>query len=290
MSKKKKILISSLLIIVVVFIIACLYLNKLHKEKETINYNNTPTIFVHGWGSDYQAEESMVKYAQTHSVTNTVVRANVSPSGKVSWIGSIKKGAKNPIIEANFINNKSVPSKETNQAIALSKSSAYVKNVIIALQKKYHFRKINFVGHSMGNLQIAYYLRNNVDNQKMPQLCKQVSIAGHYNGYIGELNAPKHTSLSKNGLPNKMDTGYKGLLSLRKTFPRSAEVLNIYGDIGNNSDGAVMVNSARSYRYLISSRARSYQEKEFYGKNAQHSQLHENKRVDRLLVKFLWGK
>ncbi|MEB3363430.1 alpha/beta hydrolase [Lactobacillus sp. R2/2] len=42
----------------------------------------------------------------------------------------------------------------------------------------------------MGNLQIAYYLHNNATNSHMPHLNKQVSIAGHYNGYIGEQGAP----------------------------------------------------------------------------------------------------
>ncbi|MCT6902010.1 MAG: alpha/beta hydrolase, partial [Lactobacillus sp.] len=82
--------------------------------------------------------------------------------------------------------------------------------------------------------------------------------------------------------------GYRALLNLRKKFPQKAAVLNIYGDMGSGSDGDVTVNSARSYRYLVSKRARSYQEKEIRGPRAQHSKLHENTQVDRLLVNFLW--
>ena len=35
-------------------------------------------------------------------------------------------------------------------------------------------------------------------------------------------------------------------------------------------------------------RAKSYREVEIKGKNAQHSKLHENKEVDKLLIDFLW--
>ncbi|MEB3363429.1 alpha/beta hydrolase [Lactobacillus sp. R2/2] len=86
----------------------------------------------------------------------------------------------------------------------------------------------------------------------------------------------------------KMSAGYRELLSLRKSFLKTLHVLNIYGDMGSGSDGDVTVNSARSYRYLVSKRARSYQEKEIRGPRAQHSKLHENTNVDRLLVNFLW--
>ncbi|MEB3363438.1 alpha/beta hydrolase [Lactobacillus sp. R2/2] len=85
-----------------------------------------------------------------------------------------------------------------------------------------------------------------------------------------------------------MSADYRELLSLRKQFPQNADVLNIYGDTGSGSDGDVTVNSARSYRYLVSKRAHSYQEQEIKGPRAQHSKLHENTNVDRLLVNFLW--
>ncbi len=38
---------------------------------------NIPTLFVHGWGSSYRAEEHMVKSALKSKVTKTVVRIDV---------------------------------------------------------------------------------------------------------------------------------------------------------------------------------------------------------------------
>ena len=275
MTRKRKAILFSTLIIVILLSSIYFLKNNYQKENGASIRIDTPTLFVHGWGSSYHAEESMVAYAQKQHATNSVIRADVSSNGKVTLIGTIKKRAKNPVVEVNLQNNKSIFAGTNNQIAAMNKSSNYIKDVINALQKRYRFNRINLVGHSMGNLQIAYYLRNNATNSHMPNLNKQVSIAGHYNGYIGEQGAPNKTVLNRAGKPQKMSAGYRGLLSLRKKFPQNADVLNIYGDMGSGSDGDVTVNSARSYRYLVSKRARSYQEKEIRGSRAQHSKLHE---------------
>ena len=288
MTKKHKTIIAGTLLLVLLLLAVYIFKNNYQKENGASIRIATPTLFVHGWGSSYHAEESMVAYAQEHHATDSVIRADVSSTGKVTLIGTIKKRAKNPIVEVSLQNNKSIFAGINNQTSAMNKSSNYIKDVINALQKRYRFNRINLVGHSMGNLQIAFYLRNNATNAHMPQLNKQVSIAGHYNGYIGEVGAPKTTVLNHAGKPQKMSAGYRELLSLRKNFPQNAEVLNIFGDTGGGSDGDVTVNSARSYRYLVGKRARSYQEKEIRGSRAQHSKLHENTKVDRLLVNFLW--
>ena len=288
MTKKHKTIIAGTLLLVLLLLAVYIFKNNYQKENGASIRIATLTLFVHGWGSSYHAEESMVAYAQKSHATNSVIRADVNPAGKVTLLGTIKKRAKNPIVEVNLQNNKSIFAGINNQTSAMNKSSNYIKDVITVLQKRYRFNRINLVGHSMGNLQIAYYLRNNATNAHMPQLNKQVSIAGHYNGYVGEQGAPNKTVLNRAGKPQKMSAGYRGLLSLRKKFPQKAAVLNIYGDMGSGSDGDVTVNSARSYRYLVSKRARSYQEKEIRGSRAQHSKLHENTKVDRLLVNFLW--
>ena len=288
MTKKHKTIIAGTLLLVLLLLAVYIFKNNYQKENGASIRIDTPTLFVHGWGSSYHAEESMVAYAQKSHATNSVIRADVSSKGKVTLLGTIKKRAKNPIVEVNLQNNKSIFAGLSNQTSAMNKSSNYIKDVINALQKRYRFNRINLVGHSMGNLQIAYYLRNNATNAHMPQLNKQVSIAGHYNGYVGEQGAPNKTVLNRAGKPRQMSTGYRALLNLRKKFPQKAAVLNIYGDMGSGSDGDVTVNSARSYRYLVSKRARSYQEKEIRGPRAQHSKLHENTQVDRLLVNFLW--
>ncbi|QNQ82331.1 alpha/beta hydrolase [Lactobacillus sp. PV037] len=249
------------------------------KQKLTLtNTSSIPTFFFHGYGSSANAEHQMTNAALKADVTHTVIRANVSADGKVSFNKTMAKSTKNPIVEVNLEDNR-------------SGNVSYVKDVIVAFEQKYHYQKINLVGHSMGNLMIANYIKDNYNNKNLPQINKVVSIAGHYNGYLGEEVGRKAKIKNKQtGEPDEYAESFKNLLSLRKTYPKNSQVLNIYGDKkdGSKSDGSVSVASAQSYKYLINGRAKSYKEIEITGKNAQHSKLHENKEVDKYLINFLW--
>lgn len=295
--KKKNIIIAAL-VLIVVGVAGFFGFKKLRASQQSHQYINssTPTVFVHGWGSSYHSEEDMVQAAKDAGATNSVIRADVSPSGKVTLVGKIKKKAKNPIVEVNLQNNKAANYKRPNDPEYVREyhhGGEYIRNVVLALQKQYNVKKINFVGHTMGNLQIAYYLADNANNKSLPKVEHQVVIAGHYNGLRMEDPRSKQAKVSgKTGKPSIMLPEYRGILSLRNTYPTTAKVLNIYGDVGNgtHSDTQVPVNSAKSYRYLVASRAKSYREKEIHGKNAQHSRLHDNAQVNRLLINFLWSK
>ncbi|AHA97017.1 alpha/beta hydrolase [Lactobacillus johnsonii] len=278
--KKKKIYLASFFVALFLFVLAGCgqKAQNVPAKRVTVSLTNTktiPTFFFHGWGSSANAETQMANAAKKAGVSNTIIQADVSKNGTVKLKGTIPK---NPIIKVNL---------EDNQ----SGKTSYVKDVITAISNKYHYAKINLVGHSMGNLQIANYINENYDNKKLPKINKVVSIAGHYDGYLGEEAGQKaKIQNKKTGEPDIYSDGFKQLLPLRKHYPRQIEVLNIYGnkEDGSNSDGSVSVASAQSYKYLINGRAKSYREVEIKGKNAQHSKLHENKEVDKLLIDFLW--
>lgn len=152
------------------------------------------------------------------------------------------------------------------------------------------------VGHSLGNVSIIYYMLKNGNNKKMPQLQKQVDIAGHFagldfKGLPSAIKMPIGMKLNAQGKPNKMNATYKQMTGVRKTYPKDqVRVLNIIGDIGNHNDSRVENISSESLKYLVADRARSYRLVKFTGKNAQHSKLHENTQVDKVLIKFLWDK
>lgn len=261
--------------------------NQNNNTSEKITINSTPTLFFHGGGSSYHAEEHMVDAAKKAGVTQSVIRADVSKTGKVTLVGTWPKDAKNPICEVNY---------ENNRQLNFNKHGEYSTNVVKALQKKYGIKKINMVGHSLGNISIIYYMLKNGNNKKMPQIQKQVDIAGHFAGltFSGLPNAlmqPKGMKLSSNGKPNKMNPTYKQMTGVRGIYAeKHVKVLNIIGDIGNGSDGRVDNISSLSLQYLVAGGKSSYKVLKLNGKNAQHSKLHENAQVDRALIKFLWNK
>lgn len=235
----------------------------------------TPTFFFHGYGSSAHAEQHMTDAAKKAGVTKTVIRATVGFDGHVNVRGKIPAGTKHPIIQVQYNNNRNPSYKQDGQ---------WAANVITALQNRYRFKQMNLVGHSMGNMDIAYYLAANANNPRRPRLNRVVDMAGHWNGFDPSIK------VNANGKPEKEDRGFKPLLVLKKTYPRSARVLNLYGDIGGNTDGTVPNNSSKTLRYLINGRAKSYQERKVTGKLARHSKLHSNPQVDRILIKFLWNR
>jgi uncharacterized alpha/beta hydrolase family protein len=143
----------------------------------------------------------------------------------------------------------------------------------------------------MGNMSIMFYLLNYGGDKNLPQIQKQVDIAGHFNGILGMDDKLGESKLDKNGKPNVFRQSYKKLLAIRDSYPKNQiDVLNIYGDIGDKSDGRVSNNSSKSLKYLLNSREKSYQELKISGKYGQHSKLHESKGVDKALIGFLWAK
>lgn len=252
-----------------------------------IQITSTPTLFFHGGGSSYHAEEHMVDAAKKTGVTNAVIRAEVSKTGKVTLVGTWPKNAKNPICEVNY---------ENNRQLNFNKHGEYATNVVKALQKKYGIKKINMVGHSLGNISIIYYMLQNGNKNNMPQIQKQVDIAGHFagldfDGIPNSIKQPKGMKLNSEGKPNKMNLTYEQMTKVRSIYAKKhVKVLNVIGDLGNGSDGRVDNKSSLSLQYLVNGGNSSYRVLKINGKNAQHSKLHDNSQVDKALIRFLWNK
>ncbi|RSJ79058.1 alpha/beta hydrolase [Streptococcus cristatus] len=283
MRKRSIIALSSFLFIALVSLF--LIYNRQTKDLNSRDYiqSSTPTLFFHGYGSSANAEKHMVEAARQAGVTQTIITATVDSHAQVTLKGDIPKNAVNPIVMVEFKDNRNANYAQDGE---------YAAAVVRELQARYGFKKMNFVAHSMGNMSILFYLLEHAQNEELPQLQKQVNIANHVNGLEG-MDLPANLTILDNhtGQPSAMSDSYQKLLGLREIYPQDqVDVLNIYGDFKNESDGSVLNVSSRSLKYLVIDNAKSYQEKRVTGPLAQHSQLHENPEVDRLLINFLWAK
>ena len=283
MSKRSIIALSTFLFIALVSLF--LIYNRETKGLNSRDYiqSSIPTLFFHGYGSSANAEKHMAEAARKAGVTQTIITATVDSHAQVTLKGEITKDAINPIVMVEFKDNRNANYAQDGE---------YAAAVVRELQARYGFRKMNFVAHSMGNMSILFYLLEHARNEELPQLQKQVNIANHVNGLEG-MDLPANLTILDNhtGQPSAMSDSYQKLLGLREIYPQDqVDVLNIYGDFKNQSDGSVLNVSSRSLKYLVIDNAKSYQEKRVTGPLAQHSQLHENPEVDRLLIDFLWGK
>ncbi|MBP2619919.1 alpha/beta hydrolase [Streptococcus panodentis] len=284
MKKKLGFKLLVLLILAIVGLTA-FYTHRESAELDTKNYvqSTTPTLFFHGYGSSANAAKHMTEAARKAGVTQTIIVANVSRTGQVSLQGEIPKGAVNPIVRVNYEDNRNPDYAQDGQ---------YAAAVVRKLQETYGFKQMNFVGHSMGNMSIFFYMLENSQDEQLPQLQKQVNIANHVNGLEG-MDLPENLTIAdeETGQPSAMSQTYQTLLGLREIYPQDqVDVLNIYGDFKKESDGSVLNVSSRSLKYLLADNAKSYQEKKMTGQLAQHSKLRENPEVEELLIDFLWGK
>lgn len=231
-------------------------------------HSSTPTIFIHGYGSSSRAESSMVNAAKRAGVTKTVLNADVSTDGHVTIAGPSMKGKQNPIVKVNLENNRN-----TNMA----EGAQYIRNVVVALQKRDNVKSYNIVAHSMGNTDAFSFLNNYGSQAGMPKLRKQVVLAG-----AGLSSVQSGDGFRQIG---------QHMTNLKNNYPH-AKVLNIAGDLddGSDSDGRIPNDASKNIKQMLGDRPASYRFVMLHGKKAQHSQLHENPRVFKLINNFLWEK
>lgn len=280
---KKKFIIIFLLMIIFSFLVFFTLSNQSSKlNSSKFIQSTTPTLFFHGYGSSANAERHMTESARKAGVTKTIIQANIDRTGQVTLIGSIPKGAINPIVMVQY---------EDNRNPDYLQDAAYAKAVVEKLKQAYGFQEMKMVGHSMGNMSILYYLLEYGSEENLPKLIKQVNLANHVAG-LENWNLPSNLTLDPTtGQPSAMNEQYQKLTGLREVYPdKQIDVLNIYGDIGGNTDGSVLNVSSKALKYLLINHVKSYKEVKISGHGGQHSRLHENSEVDQLLIDFLWRK
>ncbi|MDU6092187.1 MAG: alpha/beta hydrolase, partial [Staphylococcus lugdunensis] len=254
------------------------------QNSSSYNHSHTATLFLHGYGGSANSEKYMVQQAVNHGVTNQVITAIVDKNGDITFKGKLAKNAINPIVKIELKDNKNGNVKQ---------NASHIKNVLTKLKNDFHIKQYNFVAHSMGNLSFAYFMKLYGQDTQLPQLNKEVNIAGTFNGVLNFNEKVNEISVDKNGKPSKMTENYQQLLGLKNNYKdKQIDVLNIYGDIqdGTHSDGRVSNSSSKSLKYLLADSPKSYKESQYTGATAQHSQLHENNKVANEIIQFLWKK
>lgn len=235
------------------------------------------TFFFHDRTGSLRDEMPIIRTAQKNGIKISVLHAKVSTQGKISLSGQLKEDTV-PVVAVEF----------AKQEGSYQKTAAWSYQVIKKSQAKWHFKSMSLVGIGTGSMGLMNFLVKYGNSSQLPTLVKQVAIAGPFNGTHIQPNAG--SKLDKNGRPHHMNMLYHELLSLKKTYPQTSRVLNIYGNQGQHSDGFVTNNSSRSLRYLVTPRAKSYQEQVITGKMAAHAQLTRSPQVQKAVITFLWNK
>lgn len=240
---------------------------------------NRPTLFIHGYGGGTGSFGKMINRMEKEGETKKTLILTVTEDGEIKETGKWTNEEDNPSIQVIFEQNKS---HEWNQA-------QWIKNCLTYLNTTYAINEVNLVGHSMGGVSSLRYLTTYSGEKNLPVVHKFAAIAAPFNNFTELPQTETVDSVIENG-PSVQSERYSdyvtGIENISKTMP----VLLIAGDVedGSLSDEAVEVTDALSIASLFKAHGNPLEEKIFYGKKAQHSQLHENTEVDQVVADFLW--
>ena len=263
------------------------WLLRLHKQKvKDISITETPSssvtqvpsIYIHGFrGGDY--------------TTNIMVQKTAS----------LKQNSKYLKVTVDLFNNFEISGTWTNdehplvqlvfkQKIVGVYGISYMQRLALKfLKKRYHFESYDAVAHSLGAPALVKTEMYTHNFKKYPRLKRYVSIAGPFDGvmYLGDI--PNINHLTPNGRPLLMTWSYVGMLMRRHNFDSKIAVLNVYGNVMDetNSDKFISVTSAKSIRYILAPIVSRYEEIEMRGPKAEHSQMHDNLLVIKIINQFL---
>ncbi|OJG87733.1 hypothetical protein RV15_GL001866 [Enterococcus silesiacus] len=246
---------------------------------EIAQKSSIPTLFIHGYSGGNNSFGRMIKRMEKNDLTKKELVLTVSVDGAVKAKGKLTDKANNPSIQVLFEDNKN---NEWNQA-------EWIKNCLTYIRDNYGVTQVNLVGHSMGGASSLRYLTTFGDDPNLPKINKFVGIAAPFNNFVELSDGETLDDVINNG-PVIQSERYADYVNGIEKVSKDMEIMIIAGDVedGSLSDEAVPVADALSVVSLFKIHGNDVQEKIFYGKSAQHSQLHENTEVDQLVADFLW--
>lgn len=248
-------------------------------ETKKGDFNQVPVIYFHGFrGGDYTTN-AMVKQAMTDKKNDKFLKVTADLLGNFKLEGTWT-GDQNPIAQVVF----------RQRIVGVYAIDYYLRFILPFLAKRYHFTHYSAIAHSLACPCVVRTEMRNYRKKSFPHLDKCAFIAGPFDGvtYMGDI--PNVNGLNRNGRPAVVNLHYLYLLFRRKRFNPKIAVLNIYGNVldNTNSDKFISVISAKSIRYVLAPNARSYHEVEIRGKkDAEHSWMHDNPLVISIIDQFI---
>ncbi len=248
-------------------------------EPKKGDFEQVPIIYFHGFrGGDYTTKV-MVQQALIDKGTSKYLKVTTDLLGNFKLEGTWT-GDRNPIVQVVF----------RQRLVGVYAIDYYLRFTLPFLAQRYHFSHYSAIAHSLACPCIVRTEMRKSRKKQFPHLVKCAFIAGPFDGvvYLGDI--PNVNAFNQKGRPAVVNLHYLYLLLRRKRFNPNISVLNIYGNVldNTNSDKFISVTSAKSIRYVLAPYAKSYHEVEIRGKKyAEHSWMHDNPFVIDIIDKFI---
>lgn len=249
----------------------------IQKSKKKIE--QVPIIYFHGFrGGDYTTKV-MVDKALSDKKNPQFLKVTADLLGNFKLEGTWTSD-RHPIIQVAF----------RQRIVGIYGIDYYLSFILPFLAKRYQFKNYIAVAHSLACPCIVRTEMKHAGQKKFPHLTKCAFIAGPFDGvtYLGDI--PNVNVLNAQGRPSVMNPHYLYLLFNKRRFNSNISVLNIYGNVldDTNTDKFISVVSAKSIRYILAAKAKYYQEVEIRGKlAAEHSWMHDNPFVINIINNFI---
>ena len=248
-------------------------------ESKKGEFIQEPVIYFHGFrGGDYTTNV-MIKQALKEKKNSDYLKVTADLWGNFKLEGTWT-GDQKPIVQVVF----------RQRIVGVYAIDYYLRLILPFLANRYHFTHYSAIAHSLACPCIIRTEMRKAHKTNFPHLNKCALIAGPFDGvtYMGDL--PNVNGFNKKGRPTMMNLHYCYFLFRRKRFNPNISVLNIYGNVldNTNSDKFISVTSAKSIRYVLAPLVKSYHEVEIRGeKYAEHSWMHDNPFVIDIVNKFI---
>ena len=125
--------------------------------------------------------------------------------------------------------------------------------------------------------------------ETQPNVAKVIAIGAPFNEFLDTLTTQTQQELLRDG-PDQVSPRYQAYQERVALFPKTTQVEIISGQLSADelSDGTVPLASSLAMIPLLVAQEIDVHSTIITGENAQHSALHENSAVDRVVADFLW--
>ncbi|MEK4027656.1 alpha/beta fold hydrolase [Pseudobacillus sp. FSL P4-0506] len=271
MTKRDRLIIASLLVSLIILIGYGTF--TVHSKINTPPPN--VTVFVHGYKGTAVSFRSMLnRFENEQQWGKKAIVCRVTADSQVLCDETGRFSSSSRLfVQLIFDNNRA---SFENTAYWLSKA-------LHTLREKYKFEEVNIVGHSMGGIVSVKFLEEYAKKTGYPFISKLVVIGSPFSGL------KDRSYLNRNSGPAAMDlmpqsAALEKLFKQKENFPSDVQVMAI----ASSGDQLVSVDSALSLNKIVP--ASNFHHAVITDLSLNHSGLHESKKVDQLIGRFLWAE
>lgn len=277
LKKHKIVIIASVVLLIIIAISSFMVVSRVNSksDKKIVIKKDMPLILIPGTSATGDRFDDFINQMAARVGDKDVIKLTVQTDGTVEWTATQNYHLVNPFIVISFADS----SEET-----VGKQAKWIQ---LALKKAHtlcSFDEYNALGHSNGGLAWTIYLEQ-APSQYTKKMQKLITLGTPFDSQL-PLEKKNPT-----GQETIVETDMlKKLVAEKHKIPKNLNMISIAGELdGNSGDGVVPLKSVSASKQIFDGQVASFVQKNFYGADAQHSELIGNPDVMDYIINDLYG-